>query len=189
MSARFAFAAALAGLALAACESLVPAGPLAAREVALPNAGFEEGALQAHCAPRWACVMHADPDSFRFFVDESSAAGGRRALCIEPVRNEPWALATQASFDPALHGRRVRFSLAVRTEGVTGHGAGVIAKAHGGHGEMLVSRESLVTGTQGWKRLAVELDVPRGASDVEVGGMLAGKGRLCIDDARLEVVR
>ena len=181
------FALAAAAAALAACGAMAP-GP-ATRDIALANPGFEDGPSQPACAPGWFCLMHADPDSFRFTLDESGGATGKRSLCIEPVKREPWGMATQALLDPALRGKRIRFSLAVRTEGVTGRGAGPIVMVHGGSGQLLAHGDRMVGGTQGWQRLSVEIDVPGDAHDVELGGELDGRGRACIDDARLEVLR
>lgn len=181
------FALAAAAWTLAACNAMGPAP--GTTDVALANPGFEDGPAQPSCARGWYCSMHADPTSFRFTLDESGGAGGKRSLCIEPVKREPWGMATQALLDPQLRGKRIRFSLAVRTEGVAGRGAGPIIVAHGGSGQRLAHVERWVGGTQGWQRLSVEMDVPADARDVQMGGELDGRGRACIDDARLEVLR
>jgi len=174
-------------LALAGCAA-APAveGP---REVPLANAGFEQAPVSPDCPPGWFCAARATPYSFRFFLDGSSPAEGVRSLCIEPVGHEPWAYATQSIPDRGLGGHRVRFSMSVRVDGVTGRGGGIVARAHDGHGRTIAYAERLVTGTAGWKSLFLELDVPPGANDVEVGGLLDGRGRVCVDEARLAVVR
>ena len=130
--------------------------------------------------------MHADPKSFRFFHDETSPAAGRASLCIEPTGKEPWALASQGVFDiAALKGARVRFSVAIRVDAVSGDGAGPYIVARGA---ALAHDKRLVSGTQGWQRIAVEIDVPLQAPFIEVGVALDGRGRVCLDDAILEVV-
>jgi len=190
MRARLAAALGAIPAILAACATIAP-GPAASPHLALANPGFEQAPFSESCARGWNCSMHADPNSFRFFLDASQPASGLRSLCIEPVKHEPWGEATQAIVDPALAGKRLRFSVAVRTEGVaTGRGAGPIIVAHGGTGQVLAVRERLVKGSRGWERLAVELDVPpSGVHDVEVGVMLDGTGRACLDDAVLEAIR
>lgn len=45
-----------------------------------------------------------------------------------------------------------------------------------------------VTGTTGWKRYEIVLDVPRGAVGVAFGMFLAGKGEMWADDFKLEIV-
>lgn len=134
--------------------------------------------------------MHADPSSFRFFLDEALPAQGRRSLCIEPLKKEPWAVASQGLFDIAqIRGGRVRFSAAVRLDAVTGNGAGPYAAAQGTGGAIIAHASHLSQGTQGWQRVAVELDVPSGATLIEFGVSLEGRGRVCLDDARLEFLR
>jgi hypothetical protein len=165
------------------------AAPSALRPVALANPGFEDPSRQAGCAPGWGCSMHADPNSFRFFLDGNGAAAGAWSLCIEPVGREPWGKATQAVLDPSIRGRRVRFSAALRTADVAGHGAGVQAVAHGNAGEIMGVRDEWIAGTRPWQRLSLEIDVPPNTRDLEVGVALEGTGRACLDDARLEIVR
>lgn len=168
----------------AAPHKVAPAGP-----VALRNPGFEmDMAAGARCASGWSCTMHADPKSFRFFADESSAADGKRSFCVEPVTREPWAIVGQGILDRSLNGARVRFTLAVRVENVAGEGAGAWIQASRGSGRKPTERQ-FAKGTRGWQDQSVELEVPDDAITVEVGAMLRGTGRACFDNARLEVLR
>lgn len=183
----------LALAALGACAAQPPREPPASteapalREIALKNPGFEEPATARPCPSGWDCTMHADPKSFRFFLDERSPASGKASLCIEPAGKEPWALASQGVFDiAALRGARVRFSAAIRVEGVAGDGAGPYVMARGAS---FAHDKRLVSGTRGWQRIAVEIEVPAGAPFIELGVALDGRGRVCADDVRLEVVR
>lgn len=174
--------------ALVSCASREEAPAATGVAVALRNPGFEATPdANRPCATGWACTMHADPSSFRFFHDERAPAAGARSFCIEPSGNEPWALATQGIHDPPFRGARVRFSIAVRTEGVTGDGAGpsILIQSHA---RAPLNARKLVKGTSRWQRVAVEIDVPAQAQIVEVGLALDGRGRVCFDDARLEVL-
>ena len=83
------------------------------------------------CAVGWDCTMHNNPDAFRFSLAESGGAAGSRSLCVERAADEPWALVTQAFDNPALRGKRLRLSMAVRVDGATGDGAGPWALAQG----------------------------------------------------------
>ncbi|HXS51539.1 MAG TPA: hypothetical protein VN782_03325 [Usitatibacter sp.] len=180
-------AALLAFAALAACGSM----PSAQRTASFPlaNADFEQRpAVAGDCAPGWGCSSHADPASFRFFTGPGAPGGGTASLCIEPVKHEPWARVAQSRFDPALRGRHLRFSIDARLEGVTGSGAGALVVAHDGHGGTIASRRSLLTGTRDWGSLFVDFEVPAAAAEVEVGAILEGRGRLCIDNAHVEVL-
>ena len=188
-------------LAVAAASLLVacatpPAAPPAASNAApakaaqaaaypvLVNAGFEEPALPGReCAPRWECSAHANIASFRFAV-ASGGATGNASFCVERVGNEPWALVTQAFHTRALADKRLRLSMAVRAQGLEG-GAGPWAQSQGGRAHA----QKLVKSTNGWERLAVDLDVPAESSLVVLGATLEGGGRACFDDVRLEVLR
>jgi hypothetical protein len=179
----------LAACGIAACAAPGP-GPAtsALRLVALPNADLEaEFPPGSRCPARWNCSSHADPDSYRFFIDETAPASGKQSLCIERVTNEPWAIATVTSSDPALRGARVRFSLSVRLEGATGPGAGPWVLVHGPSGN-LHHDQKLAQGRRGWERMAVEFTVPPNVRILEVGATLEGPGRVCVDDARLEIL-
>ena len=132
--------------------------------------------------------MHADPTSFRFVHEEKDPAGGKRSFCIEPLKKEPLAIVSQGVFDPALRGARVRLSIAVKLEGVTGNGAGPYMLAYGPTGVVISHGVNLEKGTQGWRRRAVEMTVPLNAYSLEVGLTLEGAGRACLDDAILEVM-
>ena len=152
----------------------------------LRNSGFESDMMPGRrCAPAWDCTMHNNPQAFRFSLQEGGAAAGRRALCVERVADEPWALVTQALQTPALRGQRVRLSMAVRVEGASGDGAGpwILAQAR-----PPANARKLVRGTRDWERVAIELSVPGDATVVEVGATVEGPGKACFDDVRLERV-
>jgi hypothetical protein len=182
---RLAIAALLAGAGLVGCAA-APGVP-SSRTIPLANAGLEEAmAAGARCPPRWACNSHADPSSHRFFLDTTTPASGKASLCVERVTREPWAIATLAALDPALRGARARFSLSVRVEGAS-DGAGPWVLVHGPHGNLLHDQR-LVKATAGWQPMALEFTVSPEARIVEVGAILEGPGRVCIDDARLEIL-
>ncbi len=181
-----AIALALAAGLLAACAA-PPRAPAAVRAIALKNPGFEDPARSRPCPVGWDCTMHADPKSFRFFHDEATPASGTASLCIEPAGKEPWGIASQGVFDIAmLRGARLRFSAALRVDAVIGDGAGPYIMARG---TTLAHDKRLVNGTHAWQRVAVEIDVPEGAPFIELGVVLEGRGRACLDDALLEVIR
>ena len=185
-----ALALAVASWVLAACAPVAAGTAPASVPALVPmrNAGYEDAPRGGErCAQHWDCTMHADPGAFRFRLESTAPAAGQRSLCIERIKPEPWALATQAIDIGALHGKRLRFSIAVRAEALDGRGAGPWIQMHGvpaaqGHVERLVTR------TDGWQRVAVEFTVFPAATLLEVGAVLEGGGRACLDEARLEVL-
>lgn len=193
MSAR-AIAAACAALLVASCATQGPAAPPApspgSESVALQNAGFEEPARPGeNCPVSWNCSMHNDPYSFRFFHVDGGGASGARAYCIESVGKEPWARMTQVfGMEKAapLRGARLKLSLAIKLDGLTLGGAGPLMIAQGGSGQVLRNSTNLQSAKAGWQRFETEMEVPEGTFLLEVGVLLQGKGRICVDDVRLE---
>ncbi len=166
-----------------------PAGAPALREIALANPGFELDAIPGrNCATRWDCSAHSDPNAYAYALDEPQPGAGTRSLRIERVRNEPWGIIAQVVRDPALRGAKLRFSHAVRTEGVAGNGVGPFFQAHTGAGVSFGMVKRLATGSSPWKRLEVEFVVPREAVLFEVGALFEGGGKAWIDAVKLELV-
>lgn len=171
---------------LAGCAAPLDIG--ARREttlVELKNPGFERDPPPGYaCVVGWTCAMHSDPTSYRFWIDESSPRNEMRSACIERIRDE-YGLMTQDVTDPNLRGKRVRFSIDMRMEGVTGNGGGPWVQVAGGGGGYF---QKLVSGTRGWERGTIEFTVSGAAEMLRVGAVLEGPGRLCLDDARLEIL-
>ena len=193
------------GLGLALAVSTVSPGALAQslplgkalpgmvrppQDVVVRNPGFEAGPQPGSACPAgWACVMHAASDSFRFFYDDAHPAAGTRSGCFESVGREPWGKMVQGHpVGQPLRGKRVRLSALVRLEDVTGDGAGPILRADGGSGNELAYRFEPRGGSAGWHPVSAELDVPQGTYILELGFALKGKGRICVDDVRFEVL-
>lgn len=156
----------------------------------LENADVElDPAPGRDCPLKWGCSMHADPGSFRFRVDESVAANGRRSLAVVRVRDEPWAVATQTVWlSPRHQGARMRYSLAVRSLSEGGAGAGAIFTAQNGSGVQVALAKRHAPSDGRWHRVELEFTVPERAVLIEVGGVLEGAGPAWFDDAHLELV-
>lgn len=182
------FAAVVLAGAVAACAAAVPArAPRHAQSWPLRNAGFESPPRPGErCPVDWSCTMHNDPDSYRFATQANAPPEGARSLCIERVKSEPWAVASQSISAAPLRGKRIRFSIALRGEGFTDAGAGPWLLVTETSGRPLLHREAVSRIGPQWQRRAIELVVPAQAEWIEVGATLQGGGRVCIDDARLD---
>ncbi|MBK8323714.1 MAG: hypothetical protein IPL06_13475 [Betaproteobacteria bacterium] len=165
-----------------------PASPPTTAAPVIGNAGFETDFVAGRsCPPRWSCSVHADGSSFRFAPDSTTASEGVRSLLLERVGREPWATVTQSFKAEGLRGKRVRFSIAVRAQGVDGEGAGAWLLLNGG-GQVLDHQVRRLVGTGDWRRHEIEVLVPANAEYLSVGGTLEGGGRAWFDDARLELL-
>jgi hypothetical protein len=183
-----ALACSCAALLLAACATASAPAP---RVVALANGDFEaDFPRNYNCPVEWGCTMHADPHSFRYYLDEATPKNGKRSLCIEPLKKEPWARASQFLLDKSWQGAIIRFSVDIRVENMgkaDGMGGGAFITVQGGSGQVLATKSNLVKGPTGWQRVEVELPAPAGGFVLEFGVGLVGPGRVCADDARLEI--
>ena len=178
-------AAALAALALGGCAAAPAPSAAPKPSLSVRNPSFEaDMPADRSCPVGWDCTMHNDPKAFRFFLHGNGAAGAR-SLCIERAANEPWALMTQAFESPLVRGARLRLSMSVLLEGVSGEGAGPWALVQG---NPPLNPRKLVRGTSGWQRIDLEFAVPASGRVVEVGATLEGPGKACFDDVRLEVI-
>lgn len=178
----------LALLLPAACASNAPAPVLAPAGVpiALRNADFEAAPRPGErCPVDWGCVMHSNPDSFRFWLEGNAAAQGTRSLCIERVHPEPFGTAQQSVDVTALRGKAVRLEVTMRGERLDGDGAGPIIIALEGGSPLVIAQNVARIGPE-WRRYSIEMTIPPRADAVEVGATLLGGGRACLDEVRLE---
>ena len=185
--------------ALAACAlGLAPAGAAHAADavaVALVNPGFESARPGMLGNPEgWFSIQHAGDLSYTFRLDTAEPHAGVRSLRIDNVGPEPFGAIYQQVAAGAYRSRRLRLAAWLRTEdargSATGGGAALMLQAmHGGAPLAWNHMKDLpVKGTSGWKRYAIELDVPAAAEQIEVGAMLHGPGRLWLDDVELAVL-
>jgi hypothetical protein len=185
MSRRLAAAALSTALGLAGCSTPGPTTTLP-KVIPTQNASFDQPARPGErCAIHWGCSAHANPDSFRFFHEE-----GARGYCIQSVTSEPWSRMTQGLLKETaipLRGARVRYTVWVKLDEVTAGKAGPVIAAQSGSGRRLDNVMNLKPREQGVQRIEVEATVPAETFVLEVGVVFEGKGKVCIEDSRLEM--
>ncbi|HEY8088540.1 MAG TPA: hypothetical protein VIF09_11860, partial [Polyangiaceae bacterium] len=127
-----------------------------------------------------------------YFVHRDTAAG-RAAWLLEPRRDTFGKYGTWMRRLPAdsLRGKRVRVSVAVRTEGASRR-ADFWARAEAadspGDGLGLGGEMQSLPPDADWATHAIVMDVPATAVAIEYGVGLAGPGRLWLDGAKAEAV-
>ncbi|MHC4211253.1 MAG: erythromycin esterase family protein [Planctomycetota bacterium] len=143
---------------------------------------------------------HVALEIVRDFVARAEPGGGGTADQVDKVadrvaqvgshKGAAMGLAT-ASFPPAAAaGKTVRFSGAIRTEGVEGGRAGLWWKAEGPKGTVLASDDMQDRGPQGdtpWQRYEIEMAVPKAATGISFGAMMPGKGTAWFDALKIEI--
>ena len=182
-------------LLLCACAAAFaqdkPATPLA-----LVNPGFESTKPGMLGNPEgWFSIQHAGDLSYTFKLDTSEPHGGTRSVRIDNVGPEPFGAIYQQLPAAAHRGRRLRLAAWLRTEdargSVTGGGGVLMLQAMQAGAPLAWNhmKDAPVKGTSGWKRHAIELEVPANAEQIELGAMLHGPGRLWLDDVELTVLQ
>jgi hypothetical protein len=94
-------------------------------------------------------------------------------------------------------GKRIRFSANVKAEGVKDW-AGLWMRVQAAHDSKNRHSSTLaydnmqdrpITGTSGWQRYSIVLDVPGNAREVHLGILLNGTGDVCVNGVKVEPVR
>ncbi|MCP5100776.1 MAG: hypothetical protein GY943_34940 [Chloroflexi bacterium] len=119
------------------------------------------------------------------------ATGEASALLAAKVEDPSRPGLLIQSFDPSDYlGERVRFSAQIKTEVVTDW-AGLWMSV--GRSELEVfqfdnMQNRPIVGTTDWMRYEIVLDIPTASEKLDFGVMLAGNGRVWIDNITLEIV-
>ena len=170
-----------------------PAEAAGAQSIALTNPGFESDRPGVGDNPEgWAPHQHAGPTAYSFTLDRSTKHSGETSMRIRNLRPEVYGSITQSIPAAPYHGKTLRFSVWLRTDGVVanayGKGATPILQAIASGSPVASASFELaaIAGTNEWMRREVIIDIPRFADTLEFGVMLTGTGIVWLDDAALE---
>lgn len=144
-------------------------------------------------APKGWFLSGTSAKSYATGLAEGSAAKGRKAAFLRsqgPVGKGGFGTVMQSIDAGRYAGKRVRFSAAVRADGVAGW-AGLWLRVDGPYGKVLAfdnMDKRPIKGTSGWTRHAVVLEIARDAQELAYGLLLSGEGSVLLDEVRLEPV-
>lgn len=134
-------------------------------------------------------------EGYEVIVDNQGAHGGKQSGRIAYIGDaerpeKAFGTFTQGILADNLRGGRVRYTGFVRTDNVVGEGAGLWMRVDGldkplAFDNMLISRRA-ITGTTDWTQYEIELDVPKDATEIFFGVLLAGRGTAWVDDLKIE---
>lgn len=148
------------------------------------NLGFEEG------TSNWA-ITGGRPQDYEVDTARSAAHAGGTGGYIRSETDQPggYALLQQIIAAGDYRGKRLRLSAYAKTDNVAGS-AGLIMRVDGANSILGISnmQNKPISGTTGWKRYDIVLDVPQEAVDIAFGAWLAGSGQFSFDDFRFETV-
>ena len=183
-----------AALSLAAASTGF--GQATGRQADKSQAGGQTG--QAAASPTsqlpagWG-VTGNDRQNYELTLDTSVRHGGRSSASLRPKSDPPsgkFGSLLQEIRADQYRGKRLRFSGYVKGEGVMGK-ARLWMRVDGEGGKTLTfdnMEERAATGTFDWQRQEIVLDVPAEAQLIAIGALFDGKGRIWVDDLRLEAV-
>jgi len=179
----------LAGCATAprvADEPALPPG----EPVALRNPSFEPDA-QNRIAD-WAAVEHNSGKSYSFVAERQNPRTAPASARITRIGPEPFGILEQrVRVRPEWIGRTLRLSGYLKTAGATGTGGALVMQVRNGSDGVMLHEHMegrQVKGNTDWRRYAIELKLPPGAWDIQVGVMLEDDGTLWADDLALHLM-
>lgn len=122
---------------------------------------------------------------------DRDAHGGTTSLRLRATDAAAGYGATSVATDATpLRGKRVRLRAWIKTEGVAEPGwAGVWLRVDGSQvGGFDNMQDRGLIGTEGWREVVAQVDVPDDADQLVIGPLLVGSGTAWFDDLRLEIV-
>jgi hypothetical protein len=136
--------------------------------------------------------LHGDnPDSYEIDVDAATKHSGKASGSIHSVKvSTGFGTLMQRVPSAAYLGKRLRLSAFIKAEGVDNWaGLWMRLDTEANNGISFDNMEDRpIKGTVDWKKYEVVLDVPISATNLSFGVLLAGPGRVWIDDVKLEPV-
>ena len=121
------------------------------------------------------------PQDYEVGVDHTVAHGGRASGYVRSKVPDPtgYGTLTQVFAADDYRGKRLCMSGYIKVETVAGW-AGLWMRVDGPEGETMQDRP--VTGTTGWEKFQVILDVPPDSGQIAFGVLLEGAGQVWVDD-------
>jgi RNA polymerase sigma factor (sigma-70 family) len=150
------------------------------------NLGFEEGLKGWNLAGM-------NPDNYEIGIDSTTKWGGTASGFLKAKISETGGYATlMQSFNAENYkGNRLRLAAYLKCEDVeirAGLAMDMVSNKLGrnlGHDDMY---DRPLKGTRDWQKCEVVLDVPPEAETICVAAILYGKGKVWLDEAKLEIV-
>lgn len=165
---------------------------------ALPTLAVERpgvgGIVEIAELPGW-WRAGSNPAAYQVGVDRAVMHAGRASARLSSVPPDPTGFGSlmQVASADKLRGKRIRMSGWVKAETVR-RSAGLWMRVDGPSQDPKQSlafdamNDRKITGTRGWQRYEIVLDVANDAADIAFGATLSGAGAIWVDDIRFEEV-
>jgi erythromycin esterase len=121
-------------------------------------------------------------------IDEEQKHTGKRSLRLAFREAGDFGVATSRVPVDAVKGKRLRLIGFIKTEEITEGWAGLWMRVDGPGGVLAFDnmQQRGITGTTGWTRYEIELDVAEEAVNINFGALLAGNGTVWVDSLSFE---
>ena len=132
------------------------------------------------------------PKEYEMSIDRGSAHSGKASAYLKSVvpRTSGFGTMMQTFRADAFRGKRVRMSGFVKSQDADG--AGLWMRVDGAKSGDVLAFDNMddrsIRGTTDWKKYEIVLDVPEESEVVAFGLLLAGRGKVWVDDLRFDVV-
>jgi erythromycin esterase len=167
---------------LAGEETVVPSGATPVPSSAIEGLNLD---FEAADVPE---IWYAGGEGYVAVIDRDEKHAGERSLRIEFREQGNFGVATNQFPVDAARGQRLRLSGFLRTKDITTGWAGLWMRVDGSDGVLAFDnmQQRGITGTTGWTRYEVVLDVPDDATNINFGALLTGNGTAWVDSLAFE---
>ena len=150
--------------------------------IAIPNLNFEKGTAY------WV-VAGSNSKNYVLGIERERPYKGKTSAYIKSVRNTKGFgfMMRYTKNISAYRGKRIRMSAYVKSKNVQQFAGLWIAPSGNKDGNNYHESGSL-TGTTGWKKSVIILNVPYNATDLRFGVKLQGSGKVWVDDFKFEII-
>jgi hypothetical protein len=157
------------------------------------NLGFGQGIIGLEQLPMNWYRTGSHPQDYIMGVDKAEIYQGKVSACLKSRAADPegnGSLGQSFQADNYI-GKRLRMSAYVKSKDVE-NWTGLWLSIWGTDEDRSLSFDGMhnrpITGTTDWQRYQAVLDVPEGATSINFGVSLIGKGQVWVNDFQLEVV-
>ena len=163
------------------------AGGVAAAEIPLKNAGFEQ-AIVGTRIPGWSRTQHAGVGAYVVSTDPIDPALGEHSISMRRTTEQAYGLIMQRVESKELAGKPVAFTAKLKTADV-GKRGWVMVMTFRDHENILDQvRAAPMTGDTPWKEVELKSIAPARTNMVEVGFLLLDGGTGWADHVRLRTL-
>jgi len=150
------------------------------------NFGFEKMTRKGQLPDSWIKWGYAD---YNLKADSVTKHSGKISMIIEPSGNpENNSFGCIAYSIPSIYeGKKIELKAYMKLENVTDEPVGLMLRIDGPTGPLQFDnmQQKNIKGTSDWKEYSVILPLPEDAKTIFIGAILAGKGKLWVDDFQL----